>query len=410
MPIPLRRLVEVLPNDTLHIFSYSRLVRLRHEDLKLLWKTQKSLTNLLFDFELDSRLTLDILREDSLELRSLVSISQISILFGDGLPDPPALDFLMMMADMFPNLRELGLECSPKALDSPDDGTLLPTTFQLSRCLPRTLTHTRLVCVEIRHANEVPLEELTILKHLELVECDAIETLLDNYSRPFLETFTYHHDCKEDPNDTKASTAVLEFLQRFQHLKRLIIDCQDCLTPFESIAASSIMSHAATLEHLLINCEPAHVEGLYEGSLLEAASKCKRLKQLGISFGGPDNIDLGVKLINDLPRLSTLNVYDLAFINQNLITYSYTPLFAQRIFNMIEPSSRLAILTFGLIVRQRNWMERREHPVPRQCFGRSKVNDSRYTGMIKYTAIPLDPSLVKYIEPQSSILEYHFVH
>lgn len=285
----LHRLIESLPNDTLQSFWYSPLARPQHEDLKLLWKTQKTLTNLLFDFSLGPPTASDILGEGSLELRSLVSISQITIYFEAGLPDPSTLDFLKMMNDMFPNLQELMLHFMPRNPDLSLDDSPLAAPL-LSRCLPRTLTHIGLYYVSIKYVGEVPLDDFTVLKHLELVECGTVGMLLDNYSRPALETFTYRHDCNVD---TVASTAVLKFLQRFQHLKRLIIDCHECLTPFESTAASSIMSHAASLEYLLIDCKTAHVEEPYEGSFLEAASKCKRLEQLSISFRVLDCIELG---------------------------------------------------------------------------------------------------------------------
>ena len=289
---PLRRLIESLPNDTLQNFWYSPLARPQHEDLKLLWKTQKKLTNLLFDFTLNSPPASDILREDSLELRSLVSISQIIVHFEAGTPDPPALDLLKMMNDMFPNLKELGLHFTPESQDVSPDGSVLPATL-LSRCLSRALTHISLCYVTIEYPSAVPLEEFTVLKRLELIECDAVGMLLDHYSRPALETFIYRHDCMEQVIDTVASTAVLDFLHRFQQLRHLVIDCHECLTRFESRAASSVMNHAANLESLLINCETAHVEGPYEGSFLEAASKCKRLKQLSISFRVSDIVELG---------------------------------------------------------------------------------------------------------------------
>ena len=287
----LHRLIESLPNDTLQDFWYISLARPQHEDLKLLWKNQKRLTHLRFDFTLDSPTASDILREDSLELRSLVSISQLGIYFEDGVPKTPVSHFLTTMNDMFPNLQKLLLHCTPASLDLSLEGSLLPATLP-SRCLRRTLRHITLHYVKIEHASKVLLDEFTVLKHLELLGCGTVGNLLDNYSRPALETFTYRHHCNEQVMDTVASTAVLEFLQRFRHLKRLIVDCPRCLTRFEPTAASSIMNHAASLEHLLINCETNHVKGPYEGSFLEAASKCKRLKQLSISFRESDVTEL----------------------------------------------------------------------------------------------------------------------
>ena len=302
---PLRRLIESLPYDTLQSFWYSSLARPQREDLKLLWKTQKRLTNLLFDFRLNSPLSSDILLEDSLELRSMVSISQISVRLGAGALSPSAFEYIEMVINMFPNFRELMLQFTLGYVDDSHDESLLRAT-SFSLCLPRTLTHIRLHDVSIVSANKIPLDKLTVLKHLELVECSNTETLLNNYSKPALETFTYCHDCRGEADNIVGSTAVLEFLQRFQHLKRLIIDCQECLTRFESTAASSVTSHAASLEYLLINCETAHVEGPYEGSFLEAASKCKRLKQLSISFRVPDSVKVGAVRRNREISLSSL--------------------------------------------------------------------------------------------------------
>ena len=288
---PLRSLIESLPRHTLRFFQYSPLARPQNEDLKLLWRTQKRLTNLHFDFARNSPPSSDILRENSLELRSLVSVTQIYFHFEAGAPDPPTMDFLKTMADIFPNLKRLTLDFTPDiSTELTIDEPVLPATV-LSRCLPRTLTHISFCYVRINHAGE--LDKLTVLKHLELVKCDSVEMLLDNYSRPALETFIYRHDCIEQTRDTVTSIAVLEFLQRFKQLQRLIIDCHDCLTNLESTAASSITNHAASLKHLLINCETTHIKGSYEGSFLEAASKCKRLKQLSISFCVSDNIELG---------------------------------------------------------------------------------------------------------------------
>ena len=213
----------------------------------------------------------------------------MSIRFGAGAPDPPTIDFLKTMT--VPNLQKLTLQFIP-GTRFPVDGSLLPEPL-LWRCLPKTLTHISLYYVKIEYANEVLPDEFAVLKHLELVECDNVEMLLNNYSRPTLETFTYRHDCIEQVISTVASTAVLEFLRRFQYLSRLTLDCQECLTSFESTASSAIMSHAASLEYLLINCETAHLEGPYGGSFLEAASKCKRLKQLSISFRVSDYMELG---------------------------------------------------------------------------------------------------------------------
>ena len=291
--LPLRRLIESLPNDTLHIFWYTPPTRVQHEDLKLLWKTQKRLTNLLFDFELnftlDSPPASDIVREDSLELRSLVSISQIRIHFEEGALDPYALVLLSMMTDMFPNLQVLMLHYRLENLNRPlPEGLILPRTL-LSRCLPRTLTRISFYCVKFEYANEVPLDGFNVLRHLDLVECDAVGNLLDNFSRPALETFTYRHSCIDQITDTRVSTTVDEFLQRFHHLKRLILDCLECVRPYESTAVSSITSHAASLEYLLVNCDNPY---LHQDSFLEAVSKCKRLKQLSISFSVSDNIEL----------------------------------------------------------------------------------------------------------------------
>lgn len=258
-------------------------MRVQHEDLKLLWKTQKRLTNLIFDFELDPPPASDIVREDSLELRSLPFISSISIYFGEGALDPYGLVLLRMMTDMFPNLLVLMLHYAPRDLDlSPPEGLMFPRTL-LSSCLLRTLTHITFHCVKFEYANEVPLDEFNVLIHLELSDCDAVGSLLDNFSRPALETFIYHHDCIE-ATDTRVSTAVVKFLQRFQYLKRLVLDCHKCVRPYESTAASSITSHAASLEYLLLNCDI--------DSHLEAVSKCKRLKQLSIRFSLSDNIEL----------------------------------------------------------------------------------------------------------------------
>ena len=84
----------------------------------------------------------------------------------------------------------------------------------------------------------------------------------------------------------------------------------------------------------------------------------------------------------------TLNIYDLALSNHN--SPPQGACIARQIFNKIEPSSRLAILAFGRIFRYGSLMESMEHSThakPRRCFGRSRVNDTRYAGIVEYGTI-----------------------
>lgn len=288
----LHRLIQNVPEDTLRRFQYSPLARPEYEDLKLLWKKQKRLTNLMFDFSLKSPSSSDMVYDKRHDLFSLEYVSEISIDFGEGPPQSSDRYFLYILRDTFPDLRKSTLKFPPSNPAEPDPGTHW-TEPLLSRVLPRTLTHLSLYYTHIEAADHLPLDDFPALEHLELIECGHLARLLDNYLTPRLRSFVYRDACADAGQDREAANAVIRFLHRTKHLKCLILDCSECFAEpeLETKAAASIMDHAASLECLLVSHEfDSHVAA-DEWYIRKAARSCKRLRQLGISINDINTIN-----------------------------------------------------------------------------------------------------------------------
>ena len=279
-------LIRKLPKDTLQRFHHSPLVRLSHGDLKILWKNQKQLKNLVFDLSLNSPSTSDIISEDmgmfvSLKLVceleidfAVLSYSDVSNTFSN--TNSQHWVFFSFMMSALPNLRSIVLKFIPYSMDE----------GRLSRCLSRSLTHISLWYTDFEDINAeyLPLDQFPALTFLELRECDLPSVVLKAFAAPALKSFAYHHHCREQGADEETLNAVIDFLNRSRPLQRLIIDCAGCLETAESKLASSITAHASSLEFLLVTCENVFDTMQAENSLPEAIGRCRALKQLGLSF------------------------------------------------------------------------------------------------------------------------------
>ena len=284
-------LVQKLPRDTLREFIYSSLARPDHQTLNILWENQRQLTNLIFDFTLESPSALDIVRQNGGGLSLLASVSKLDINFGL-LPtqsrNSTNRDFLRLTTRVLSGLRRILLKFPPR------DGETLPGTPQpsqplLSSCLSRALTHISIWYTHFSSAAQLPLNDFPALEQLELIQNGNITGVLDAFSQPKLKNFIYRHDCLDEGDDQDSAKAIIQFLQRSENLKHLSIDCETCFTEFKTEAALSIAKHASSLEYLLINCYPDSLENEIENSFLKVASICKRLRQLSVCLSSLDS-------------------------------------------------------------------------------------------------------------------------
>ena len=81
--------------------------------------------------------------------------------------------------------------------------------------------------------------------------------------------------------------AITRLLERSKPLKRLAIDCVNCIKDEEEkvIIAAMLATHAETLEYLLVTRDTG-IFGYYGNRhIFAGASKCKSLKQLGVYIG-----------------------------------------------------------------------------------------------------------------------------
>ena len=110
---------------------------------------------------------------------------------------------------------------------------------------------------------------------------------IDNFSGLTLESFTYSHLCSYQGKEEGAPAAITRLLKRSKPLKRLAIDCTNCITDQEErhIIAAMVAGHAETLEYLLITRDTGMFGYYGWRPIFEAVSKCKGLKELGVLIG-----------------------------------------------------------------------------------------------------------------------------
>ena len=102
-----------------------------------------------------------------------------------------------------------------------------------------------------------------------------------------MESFTYSHLCIYQGKEEGAPAAITRLLKRSKPLKRLVIDCVDCIKDEEEnqITAAMVATHAETLEYLLVTSDTAFPDDYGGRSIFVDAGKCKSLKQLGLLIG-----------------------------------------------------------------------------------------------------------------------------
>ena len=81
---PFQKMLQALPNDSLKKFEYDDCTQPGHEQLRLLWRRQKNLTNLQLEVNRGSwtKPIEGIIKEDADLLTSLKSIQEISLFVG----------------------------------------------------------------------------------------------------------------------------------------------------------------------------------------------------------------------------------------------------------------------------------------------------------------------------------------
>ena len=110
---------------------------------------------------------------------------------------------------------------------------------------------------------------------------------MDSVSGLALESFTYSHWCSYQGKEEGAPAAITRLLQRSKPLKRLAIDCVNCITDEEErqITAVMVAAHARTLEYLLVTRDTGIFGYNNHRHIFAGASKCKALKELGVYIG-----------------------------------------------------------------------------------------------------------------------------
>ncbi|KAG6995682.1 hypothetical protein G7Y79_00043g079660 [Physcia stellaris] len=405
----LQNFIENLPDDTLRRFDFSPLARPTHEDIRRLFRSQQRLTNLKLDFSLNSPSISEIVSDHELmsDFYALESLSEVYIDFGTDGPEPQARDFVYRLTKRSSTLRKVILKALPELSKLPDASILLPQSL-LSSSFPSTLTHISLWYYTCETTEDLNLNQYPALTDMELIECGGVKKLLDNYLNPTLMGFVYRHECAEQGKDRVTAKAIIEFIKRMKTPKRLTIDCEFCFSGQETHLASTIAAHADKLEYLLLTCHNDNYGLKDEVSFTEAASRCTRLKQLGISLGFGDVMEVCRDLIDDLPHLSSLNLFDVDGMEEEF--NSNLALLAHKIFNLIGPTPRIRLLAFGKTFHYGGLLERQEDidRESHQCFLRSKTNDPLLIGLGQAVAVPVEFSQIKYIEPYSDLLEYEF--
>ena len=274
---PLGQIFRNMPKDTLQRFIWGPLSRPTHEDLQVLWRNHNGLSNLHLDFSLSAPSMADIMAKDLVVLSSLDSISELYVNFGGDHPDPKAGNLLNVLVEVLPTLRKMTLKFLRLA-STLIEGTSVNTIDLIHS--NRELTHLSLWYVDFDCDSLAAKYEFPALESLELIECKRLAKCLDILVFPKLKSFVFVHDCEIAEEGT--SLAILRLLGKIHALRRLIIDCTDCLDDHEAEVGSSISAHADSLESLLITFE-CYGWTSEPRCFPKAVSLCKGLKQLGFS-------------------------------------------------------------------------------------------------------------------------------
>lgn len=338
------KLLSAFPDDCLSEFNLDgHVLRRSHQDY--LWSHQLNLTNL----------ELTIVSEEILRRRRITKNS---------LPDNGLIHELKQ-------LEKLGLA---KRMGSNPNSLRVHGTVSPKHWESGIISHRRLLITSIKHLslenvmlNGLFLDSLPNLTHLAFRNCPAAGKCLDKFSNPNLKALYFLYD----PYELDVLSNLAVFLSRFGGLETLAVrDIWKYKASREEehgtpILAVAIGAHEATISFLQIHFN----HQVYRGhetfdSIVDAAVKCLKLTQLGLSMS-PRRLQMAsARILNQLPLLQTLRI-DMEHSMSYLAMWHLTPIAESPAYTKVigriaavamevaasRPSpSKFALLSFGYAV------------------------------------------------------------
>ena len=269
-----KALEDILPRlgkDSLRRFEFGGLGRPTHAMMKHLWRNQRSLRNLQFDFEILSPSVEEILGEDVPILELLENVDELDVNFSATVNADSAHELLSVLP--LQKLRKVRISVTPIKN--------LPSVVQyqfLNQHFPINLTHITLDSVSLPSPEDLQFDLFPCLTYLNLHNCRNTGPIMEAFHKPVLREFYYHYFSLNAPMEE------LSFLlQRFSTLEKLALDIAwqrsyDC-----DLLALGVLTHGENLRSFLL-------WGLGFRSkdrllrILTTAARCRQLRQLGLEF------------------------------------------------------------------------------------------------------------------------------
>lgn len=255
---PLARLLPKFRKDSLRVFEYDYEAKPSYKQITHLWRTQRQLTNLQLDTDLDSNPEIwkRIVNEDANTLRLLGSINRICLTIGQK-ADIAAFAHLIASLD-YTKLEEVCLILEPRKVQM-QDYSLFHYYF------PSNLRRMSLVLVTLPTSEIVQLDSWPGLKELKLIDCDNIIPALLQFLSPRLTALAFRdvHRAYSCERSEERFRALISMICRFSTLETLIIDSHDahethqCLVESLQFLVESLQFHASTLASLMLSFIPA---------------------------------------------------------------------------------------------------------------------------------------------------------
>ena len=270
-------------------------MRISADNLVLLWKKQKRLQEMEIDAT-DLPL-IPILEEKPHVFNDFKNVPELAFY-------PDKLDGLRVSQKILqasPGVKELTVSAGAfRASDErvPDDlqdtstraGLISRTIFShlqpFDRCSPHMLTWLRLEHISLRYAADTYLRviKFSVLKSLELYQCDGAENLFAQLSKPHIRPgqLKHLHWIQRNINESHVLEAFEGMLESLLGLETLLIEID---TIDNLPKAKAITHHGKTLKYLSIHVQSINNTLNYEpAEFTDICTSCPELVQLSVAF------------------------------------------------------------------------------------------------------------------------------
>ena len=238
--------------------------------MRHLWRNQKYLRNLQFNFALLSPSLEDVLGEEASTLRSLKYVEEIDVNLGASLL---ASDADLLLRFFQPrDLKKVSMSAISRNSRDRSFGIL-----HFNRYLPATLTHLTLDSITLPPPEHLQLDLFPGLIYLNMQCYYKCGPVLDAFRKPNLREFNFYYDVLGDDGIDE----VVGMLARFGTLEKLTIQFPYARLRLKCQAlALGILMHTQNLTSLFLRCRSLETSEFFE----EVAIRCRKLRQLAFTF------------------------------------------------------------------------------------------------------------------------------